>query len=335
MSNPWVVVAITIALIVLSAFFVAAEFALLAAKRHRLQDLAEHSRGARAALRSHRELTILLAGCQLGITASALGLGAITKPAVKYALGPVFEDWGAPSWLASAAAFILALLVVTFLHLVIGEMAPKSWAIAHPESAAVALAVPMRGFMWLTRPLLTALNSMANWCLRKVGVQPQDSVAEGQTAEDLRQLVEHSATVGSLDELQSTRLGSALEIQDLTVADLVRPGRGVTSVEADASVAELREVARQTGHLRILVTRKGTLEGVVHVRETLGLNDADGFNDLTRPVFVLDAAEPVYSALARMRETRNHLAVVEVKSGVGVVTLADVLARLLVRTDTV
>ena len=166
MSNPWVVFVVTFGLIAVSAFFVAVEFALLAARRHRLEEAAERSTPARYALRSTRELSVLLAGSQLGITACTLALGATTKPAVHYWLTPVIHAWGAPLWVADAAGFVLALIVVTFLHLVIGEMAPKSWAIAHPERAATLLAIPMRAFMTVTRPLLVGLNHAANWCLR-------------------------------------------------------------------------------------------------------------------------------------------------------------------------
>ena len=176
MSDPWIVVAVTVVLIALSAFFVAVEFALLAAKRHRLEDAAATSRAARAALRSSSELTLLLAGSQLGITACTLALGAITKPAVHHWLTPLFEAWGAPLVLADVAGFVLALMIVTFLHLVVGEMAPKSWAIAHPETSATLLALPMRGFMLLTRPLLRALNSMANCaCARWASSPPTRS----------------------------------------------------------------------------------------------------------------------------------------------------------------
>ncbi|MFS0884435.1 hemolysin family protein [Aeromicrobium sp. 179-A 4D2 NHS] len=332
MSNPIVVITVTVALIVLSAFFVAAEFALLAAKRHRLQDRAAESRSARAALRSFNELTVLLAGCQLGITACALGLGAVTKPAVKYALGPVLSGWGAPDWLADGAAFVLALVVVTFLHLVIGEMAPKSWAIAHPESAAIALALPMRGFMWLARPLLVALNEMANWCLRRVGVEPQSSVASGQTPDDLRHLVEHSANVGAIGAGHSTHLTEALVLQDLTLGDLLRPGRRITAVDAAGTVADVRAAAVSSGHLRILVTDAREVVGVVHVRDTLALSPADGLAGPMRPVVRLEAETPVYSALATMRETRTHLVLVTGPQGDGVLTLTDLLERLFPRT---
>ncbi|UMG91624.1 CNNM domain-containing protein [Nocardioides sp. TF02-7] len=145
MENPVVVAVATAVIIAASAFFVAIEFALIAARKHRLEEAAPSSRAARAALRSSTELSVLLAGSQLGITVSVLALGAITKPAVHHWLTPVFEGWGAAYWLADVAGFVLALVVVTFLHLVVGEMAPKSWAIAHPERSATLLALPMRG----------------------------------------------------------------------------------------------------------------------------------------------------------------------------------------------
>ena len=327
MDNPFVVTAVTIALIALSAFFVAAEFALLAAKRHRLQDRAADSRSARAALRSYNELTVLLAGCQLGITVCALALGAITKPAVKYALEPVIAATGAPGWATDATAFMLALVVVTFLHLVVGEMAPKSWAIAHPETAATMLALPMRAFMWATRPLLTALNEAANWCLRRVGVEPQPSVATGQTADDLRQLVEHSADVGSLESDYSTQLTGALHLQSLTLAELVSPGRGITAVDEHALGVDVQVASRESGHLRILVERAGEIVGVVHVRETLA-RDVRAARDLMRPVIRFAPDTPVYSALTTMRESRNHIAIVDTAAGPGDVTLTDVLQRL-------
>lgn len=332
--SPLVVVVLTVVLIVACAVFVAAEFSLLATKRHRLEDMAAGSRSARAALRSYGELTVLLAGCQLGITASALGLGAVTKPAVHYALTPAFESWGLPYWAADTAGFVLALLVVTFLHLVIGEMAPKSWAIAHPERSAILLALFMRGFMAVTRPLLTAMNESANWLLRRVGVEPQESVASGQTPDDLRQLVEHSAEVGSLDAAGAAQLTMALDLQELTVADLVRGGADPTSVPAGASVGAVQEATRGSGHLRVLVREGAAVTGVVHVRDTLGRDAAGATDDLVRPVLELAAATPVHEALTTMRETRQHLAVVTgLGAGPAVVTLADVLGRLLPRRE--
>ena len=176
MSGP-VVLLLTIATIALSAFFVAVEFALMAARRHRLEERAATSASARAAVRSSGELTLLLAGSQLGITACTLALGAITKPWVHHAITPALESLGLPHGTANVVSFVLALFIVTFLHLVIGEMAPKSWAIAHPEFAATVLALPMRAFMVLTRPMLRLLNGAANALVRGAGVEPVDEIS--------------------------------------------------------------------------------------------------------------------------------------------------------------
>lgn len=329
--SPVVVGLITAALIAASAFFVAAEFALIAARRHRLEDAAPTSRSARAALRSTTELSVLLAGSQLGITVCTLALGAITKPAVHHWLTPLIGSWGAPGWVADVGGFVLALLIVTFLHLVIGEMAPKSWAIAHPERSATLLALPMRAYMAVTRPLLITLNHAANWCLRRVGVTPVDEVASGRDPATLRNLVEHSATVGTLDERYSANLISALELEALTVGDLVsgKPPRGV---EPDADPETIQAVSRRTGHLRLVVmTADGPVRGVVHVRDSLTAAAGATAADLMRPALELAAASPVYEALRTMRETRGHLAVVtDGEQGVtGLVTLTDVLDRLM------
>ncbi|NKS97995.1 DUF21 domain-containing protein [Rhodococcus hoagii] len=330
MSNPWIVLAVTVLLIAASAFFVAVEFALIAARRHRLEDAAPNSRSARAALRSASELSVLLAGSQLGITVCTLALGAVTKPAVHHWLTPAFANWGAPLWLADVAGFVLALLIVTFLHLVVGEMAPKSWAIAHPEKSATLLAIPMRGFMWLTRPLIVILNRAANWCLVKVGVQPVDQVASGQDPEALRHLVEHSATVGTLDERYHGHLTSALELESLTVGDIVRPNDRPSSVDADAPVERIRETADASGHLRLLVRSGTDVVGVLHVRDSLGAAPETRARDLMRDVLTVQAATPVYEALATMRNTRSHIAIVRDDAGlIGLITLADVLARLM------
>lgn len=332
MSNPWIVLGITAVLIASSAFFVAIEFALLAAKRHRLEDAATHSKAARAALRSASELTLLLAGSQLGITICTLALGAVTKPAVHHWLTPVFETWGAAAWAADAAGFALALAIVTFLHLVVGEMAPKSWAIAHPERSATLLAIPMRGFMALTRPLLRALNASADWCLQRVGVEPATQVASGQTPDDLRHLLEHSANVGASIPPYYAQLSGALELQTLTLADLVGPGANPAFVAADSTMTDVQDATLATGHLRLLVGDEETILGVVHVRDTLAEPSDRAARDIARPVFTLDGSTPVYAALTMMRETRNHLAVITHGDALrGVVTLADVVERLFPR----
>jgi CBS domain containing-hemolysin-like protein len=224
------------------------------------------------------------------------------------------------------------LSIVTFIHLVIGEMAPKSWAIAHPERSATLLALPMRAFMVLFRPLVRGLNSAANALVRRFGVEPADRVATGQNPEDLRHLVEHSVSVGALDSAISDAIGGVLGLQVTRIGDLTRPDATLTLVPDRATAREVRAASVNTGNLRILVGRPESITGVIHVRDILTLpGDADA-TPHGRQVLHLDSDVTLLAALAIMRETRCHLAVVTgMGHSLGVVTLSDVLRHLLPR----
>ena len=333
--NGWTVAVVTMALIALSAFFVVIEFALLGARRHRLEQDAVRSRSARAALRGMNELTVMLAGAQLGITACTFALGAVTKPAVDAWLGPVLSSWGAPGWLAGSAAFALSLLAVTFLHLVIGEMAPKSWAIAHPELSARMIGIPSRGFIWVFRPFLLWVNDIANRLVARSGVEPVDRAAVGgRDADTIRHLVEYSTQVGVLQPTLQSQISDVIELEGLTVEAITKPNTAPTSVTLDAVVADVRAAALASGHLRILLRDDtGRFPRVVHVRDTLQARDEQRADDFARPAFRVDATTPVYELLRKMREQRVQLAVVEKgQQLLGVVTLTDVVNRVLPRT---
>ena len=332
MGNPLIVTAITAGLIVLSAFFVVIEFALLGARQHRLEKEAATSASARAALRGMNELTLMLAGAQLGITVCTFALGAVTKPAVDSWLGPVFTSWGAPAQLAGGVAFGLSLLLVTFLHLVVGEMAPKSWAIAHPEFAAKFVGLPSRGFIWVFRPLLRWVNAVANRLVSASGVTPVERAAVGgQDAATIRQLVEHSATAGSLDNSFRSPLSGALGLDQLHIGALVDTSTAPTAVPAGATVAQVQQAATRTGHTRVLLQDGNSpAPEVVHVRDTL-MEPADAHaRTFARPVMVFDSRTPVYEALAEARERSEQLAAVtEQGLFIGVITISDILKHLL------
>ncbi|PDP84993.1 hypothetical protein CQJ94_25000 [Glycomyces fuscus] len=326
--NVWVALALTAAIIVLSAFFVAIEFSLVAARRYRLEEAAESSFAARAAVRSARDLSLLLAGSQLGITLCALALGAISKPAVHHLLEPLFG--GLPEAVGYVVSFVLSLVVVTFLHLVVGEMAPKSWAISHPERSAIMLAVPMRAFMWFTRPLLLMLNGMANWCLHRLGVEAVDEMSAGHGPDDVRELVEHSAKAGALDPERRAQLATALEVNSRPLDEIVTPREEIASVAPDSGVDEIKRVSRESTHLRLVVMDGTEPVGVLHVREALTSPAGTTAADLMRPVLTLASETPMYAAMGIMRESRSHLSLVESDGEViGLVTLQDILERLL------
>lgn len=313
MSEWYVALPMTILLIALSAFFVIIEFALLAARRHRLEETAETSASSRASLRSLNELTLMLAGAQLGITICTFALGAITKPWVHHAMMPLFELMGVPLGVADVIAFILALFVVTFLHLVVGEMAPKSWAIAHPESALRAIALPARGFINIFRPLLKWINKMANTLVRKAGEDPVDrAAARGYDADTLRLLVEHSQSTGTLDEASAQQITGVIELEKTTVSEVIsHPDNEPITLGAGATVAEVHAAARRSGHLRVLLDDPTwTVPRMVHVRDTLGAAPAAPVMEWSRPTLTLPEDATLQESLERMRARNEQLAVV-------------------------
>ncbi|QXT62706.1 CNNM domain-containing protein [Tessaracoccus palaemonis] len=328
-TNGWTVAWITVLIIFLSACFVAAEFAMMAAKPHRLEERATTAAG-RAALKNSHELTLVLAGAQLGITVCTLALGAITKPAVHHALMPFLER-GMSTVVADVVAFVLALVIVTFLHLVVGEMAPKSWAIAHPERSSVLLALPLRGYMWLTRPVLKAMNVAANWMVRRAGAEPTDELTQGQDAAGLRHLVEHSANVGALDGAYQGSLASVLALRETTVREMLPASQVLAAVPVDATLADVQATTRATRHLRVLVRDGETTVGVVHVRDTLLEPDLSRpATELMREPVKLPADTGLASALATIRAERTQLAIVtDGDVELGVLTFEDVLPGLM------
>ncbi|MCW7991338.1 membrane protein, partial [Streptomyces platensis subsp. clarensis] len=202
---------VTVLLLIGSGFFVAAEFALVAAKRHRIEKaVADGQRGAKAALAGMRELSLMLAGAQLGITVCTLGLGSISKPAISHRLDPLLVDLGLPTGLSYGIAFAVAMIIVVFLHMVVGEMAPKSWAIAHPERSAMLLTPAFRAVVKAVRPLLWLLNRVSNALVRLCRVQPRDELAAVHNREQLTHLVAESERLGLIDKTDSQLITRSL-----------------------------------------------------------------------------------------------------------------------------
>ncbi|MFE0130965.1 hemolysin family protein [Streptomyces sp. NPDC059037] len=334
MSFPMAVF-VTVLLLIGSGFFVAAEFALVAAKRHRMEKAAsEGQRGAKAALAGMRELSLMLAGAQLGITVCTLGLGSISKPAISHELDPLLHDLGLPSGLSYGVSFAFAMIVVVFLHMVVGEMAPKSWAIAHPERSAMLLSPPFRAVVKAVRPLIWALNKVSNALVRMCRATPRDELTSVYNREQLTHLVEESQRLGLISEADSELITNSLTEPHMPVGDLQTPAAQITSVPARAGIDELLATAAAHDRSRMLVFDGPLVVGSVHARDALiararGRRATAG--ELARPVPELAGQDTVGHAIEQLRERRASLAVVSDDAGrlVGMVTLDDLLARLL------
>ncbi|WP_427919124.1 hemolysin family protein [Streptomyces sp. cg40] len=326
---------VTVLLLIGSGFFVAAEFALVAAKRHRMEKVAaEGQRGAKAALAGMRELSLMLAGAQLGITICTLGLGSVSKPAISHELDPLLHTLGLPSGLSYGVSFAVAMVVVVFLHMVVGEMAPKSWAIAHPERSAMLLSPPFRAVVKAARPLLSLLNRASNALVRLCRVTPRDELAEVHNREQLTHLVEESKRLGLISETDSELLTSSLTEPQNPVGALQIPAGRINSVPAGADVDEILALAAEHDRSRLLVRDGTSVLGSVHARDALIARTRGRTvtaRDLARPIPELTEQDTVSHAIEQLRRHRASLAVVRGATGTltGMVTLDDLLARLL------
>ncbi|GAA2083595.1 hemolysin family protein [Actinomadura alba] len=332
--DPLTAFFVTALLLIGNGFFVAAEFALVAAKRPRLERAAKSgSRPAAAAVAGIRELSLMLAGAQFGITMCTLALGLVAEPAFEHLLAPPLDELGLPDSASHVIAVAITLAVVTFLHMVLGEMAPKSWAITHPERSALILALPFRAFARLSRPVLAALNGATNALLRMARITPRDELEVHTDPQRLRHLLGESRRLGLIDRHDHDLLGRAIAVREAIVDTLIVPRDQVTAVPADASPAQVRRAAHASGHARLLVRGDdGTITGLVHVRDALTATESDRRAvDLAYPVPTISAATSVLDATTQLQRARAQLAVVNAPDGTyrGIVSLDDLLGQLL------
>ncbi len=348
MSTGWALVA-SVLLLAGNGFFVAAEFALVASKPHRLERLAEQgSRAAAAALRGSRELSLMLAGAQLGITICSLGLGALAEPAIAHLIDPLLHATGLPEQVSYAIAFLISLAIVVFAHMVVGEMAPKSWAITHPERSALLLALPFRAYTTAVRHILTGLNGISNLALRVAGVTPTNSLRQSQSPEELRLLLHQSREQGLLSTGQHRLLNRLLQVEKTNIGPLRQPRDAIVTVPVDADAAQIEELTRTSGRSRLaVVDGTGSIIGTVHVRDaTMAIADAEeaseeagGTNvrvstlpraaDLLSAPLVLSPSMSVEAAIRQMRARKAHIALVGDGTQQGLVSLEDLLEQML------
>ncbi|CAM5527592.1 HlyC/CorC family transporter OS=Streptomyces cyaneofuscatus OX=66883 GN=G3I52_12110 PE=4 SV=1 [Streptomyces cyaneofuscatus] len=326
---------VTVLLLIGSGFFVAAEFALVASKRHRMeQAVLAGQRGAKAALAGMRELSLMLAGAQLGITLCTLGLGAVSKPAISHELDPLLERLGLPAGLSYGIAFALAMALVVFLHMVVGEMAPKSWAIAHPERSAMLLSPAFRAVVKVVRPLIRVLNAVSNALVRLCRVAPRDELTSVHNRDQLTHLIEESERLGLISKGDSGLVTRSLTEPQTPVAELTVPAERIVTVPADADLDRILAVATAADRTRLLVRDGERVLGSVHARDALVARAAGrqaSARDLARPVPELAPDATAAHAVERLRERRATIAVVRDEQGrlSGLVSLDDLLARLL------
>jgi CBS domain containing-hemolysin-like protein len=334
--GDWVGVGLTFVLLALNALFVAAEFALISARRTQLEPLAQAgSRTARLALKAVENVTLAMAAAQLGITICSLGLGAISEPALAHLMEPAFELAHVPESLVHPISFVIALSVVVFLHVVFGEMVPKNLALVQPDRAALVLGPFMLLVIAVLRPLVVMLNGIANLAVRLLGVQPVEEVASTYSHDEVAGLVDESRREGLLDDDEYGLVQGALEFHDGRVEQVLLPRDGLVTVAPEATPADVERACADTGFSRFpVVDADGDLAGYLHIKDVLETDDAARRAPIAdkwlRPLSTVGAGSGLYEALRVMQAKGSHMARVADGSGqvLGVIMLEDVLEEL-------
>ena len=327
---------LAVGLLLLNAFFVGAEFALVSARRSQVEPLAQAgSRMARTTLSAMENVSLMMAGAQLGITICSLGLGAVGEPAVAHLIEPVLHALSVPEQLLHPIAFAIALSVVVFLHVVLGEMVPKNVALAGPTRAALILSPPLVAVVAMLRPVIAAFNAIASAVLRLVNVELRDEVSSTYTREEVAALVEESRGEGLLEDEEYGRLAGALGFAEKTVDSVMLVPETLTTIRRGATAADVEEVCAATGFSRFPVAADdGSLLGYLHIKDVLESSEARRVRVIDdkwiRPFAGVRPGDPLHDALETLQRRGAHMARVVDDDGelVGLVTLEDVIEEL-------
>jgi magnesium and cobalt exporter, CNNM family len=316
-------------LILLNAFFVAAEYGLVTARRTRIVEL--HHQGnkrARDVLRITADPPRFIAAMQLGVTLTSLGIGALGEQALANAFNDV---------MATILAVLLAYLILTFLHVVIGELVPKGIALGHSEGTALVVSAPVRGFFIVMRPLVWFLQRSTELVLRALGLQPPGADDDVHSEAELRMLVSQSTEHGELEQQEQEMLYKVFDFADKEASDVMVPRPEVVALSIDLPPEECLEAVMDSPYTRYPVYRESldNVVGILHVRDLFGALRDRGMHevkveDLIRPAHVVPETKDLAALLAEFRRTNQHMAIVVDEYGdmEGIVTLEDLLEEI-------
>jgi magnesium and cobalt exporter, CNNM family len=316
-------------LILLNGFFVAAEYGLVTARRTRIVELQHQgNRRAREVLRITSDPPRFIAAMQLGVTLTSLGIGALGEQA----LASAFDDF-----VATVLAVVFAYLILTFLHVVIGELVPKGIALGHSEGTALAVAVPVRTFFTAFRPLIWFLEWATEVVLRWLGLQPPGAENDVLSEAELRMLVSQSTQHGEIEQQEQEMLYKVFDFADKEVSDVMVPRPEVVALSSDLPPEQCLEAVMDSPFTRYPVYRE-TLDnvvGILHVRDLFSALRDRGMHevkieDIVRPAHIVPETKDLAALLTEFRRTNQHMAIVVDEYGEmeGIVTLEDLLEEI-------
>ncbi len=326
-------IGLTFLLVLVNAFFVIAEYALVRSRRALLEEMAEEgSRGARIALAQMEEIGDYISACQVGITMASIGIGALGEPGIAHALESLFGR--SSHEVAVAISIVIAYILITFFQSTLGEIVPKLYTIQHAEGLARRIAPPMQTFIVIFRPFINVLNSSSEWTLRRLGVDPDAEPAHG-TPEELKRLIAESQTGGQIDVGEAEMLTGVFHLHEQEARQVMTPIPAVVTVDVAESVGAALRRAVATGHSRLVVIQdedQDQVLGIVHVNQLIRLlmNGGDeeaSFNTLVREAPIFPETKPLDDLLADLQRERTEMGVVVDEYGrtAGIVTIEDII----------
>ncbi|MEU3146117.1 MULTISPECIES: hemolysin family protein [unclassified Streptomyces] len=325
---------IGLATLVVNAFFVGAEFALISVRRSQIEPYADQGdRRAKNVLWGLEHVSALMAAAQLGITLCTLVLGVVAEPAIAHLLEPAFHAMGVPDGAGHAVSFVVALSLATYLHMLLGEMVPKNIALAEPVRSALLLGPPLVALSRALRPVIFTINAFANALLRLLRVEVRDEVVATFSDAELAQMVKDSGEAGLIDDRAQERLNDVLELGRRPVRDVVLPLESVVYARVGVTPEGLEALSAESGYSRFPVVDEGRrIVGYLHVKDALDASPRDMpflLRDM-RSIARVRESTPMDDVLTAMRGSRTHLAAVLGSDGrlAGLVTMEDVLQKL-------
>jgi CBS domain containing-hemolysin-like protein len=333
--SDWAGIAWLVVLLAGNAFFVGAEFAVIAAKRSQIEPLADAgSKRAKTSLFAMEHATLMLATSQLGITVCSLLILLVSEPALHHLLEGPLGQVGLPEAAVSGVSFAIALLIVTYLHVVLGEMVPKNISFSVPDKAVLLLAPPLVFVSKVLSPIIRALNAIANGILRLTRVEPKAEATSAYTLDEVATIVAESTKTGMLSD-HSGALTAAFDFTAKTVADVTISLENLVTLPEDATPRDVQQAVSQRGFSRyVLVNDAGDPTGYVHIKDVLDAEDGEGDYPVPprkiRTLVALSDSVDLEDALATMRGTGSHLAKVTDVAGAttGVMFLEDIIEEL-------
>jgi CBS domain containing-hemolysin-like protein len=328
---------VIVALLLTNAYFVATEFALVAVRRTQVQLWVEQGRrGAAAAAEAIRHLDDAIAATQLGITLASIGLGFVGEPALARLVQPLLASIGLGSmFTVHSVSIALAFGIITFLHVVVGELAPKAVALDNPGRLALLFARPLLIFGRIFHPLIFVMNGAGNALVRLLGVTPAVPRQSVHSSEELSLLVSEARKAGRIRPYAGRILGNVFRISTTRVRDVMVLRQRVLAIDVSTQPEDLLDLLRETGFTRIPVYagEVDNVVGVLHTKDLFHLYAKERvviLQDVLRPIFEMHPDLPVVDAVRRFRRERQHLALVRESGGplLGVCTLEDVLEEI-------